>query len=60
LNTQNWQYLFLVSEEQPIPSDISVDTSTVKVADRFSCEYCKKTFAHKSGLNTHLKTHKGK
>lgn len=43
-------------EEQPSPSG----TSTIKVPERFSCEHCKKTFAQKNGLNTHLKTHKGK
>lgn len=48
--------IFLVIEEQSRPSD----SATIKVPERFSCEYCNKTFAHKSGLNTHLKTHKGK
>lgn len=32
---------------------------TTETAQRFSCEYCEKTFAQKSGLNTHLRTHKG-
>lgn len=49
-------YLFILTEEQPSQSG----TSTIKVAERFSCEHCKKTFAQKNGLNTHLKTHKGK
>jgi len=49
-------YLFILTEEQPNQSG----TSTIKVAERFSCEHCKKTFAQKNGLNTHLKTHKGK
>lgn len=44
---------FLFAEKQP--SDIE----TTNVVERFSCEYCDKTFAHKSGLHTHLKTHKG-
>lgn len=35
------------------------NTETINEAARFACEHCKKTFAHKSGLNTHLKTHKG-
>lgn len=47
----NWEFIF--AEKQP--SDIE----TTNAAERFSCEYCEKTFAHKSGLNTHLKTHRG-
>lgn len=45
-------YLYF-AEKQP-----SV-TETTNVTERFSCQHCKKTFAHKSGLHTHLKTHKG-
>lgn len=33
--------------------------ATTNVAQRFSCEYCLKTFAQKTGLNIHLKIHKG-
>lgn len=44
-------YIMIVVEQQ----QSIVET----VADRFSCGHCEKTFAHKSGLNTHLKTHKG-
>lgn len=47
-------YYTFLSADQP-----SV-TETINVVERFPCAHCKKTFAHKSGLNTHLKTHKGK
>lgn len=44
---------FLLAEEQ------SSCIEKINVSERFTCEHCKKTFAHKSGLNTHLNTHKG-
>lgn len=46
-------YVCLLAEKQPCGIE------PVCVAERFSCEHCVKTFAHKSGLNIHLKTHKG-
>lgn len=49
---------------EQIPSSIDVINEkncnvTTNVAKRFSCEYCLKTFAQKTGLNIHLKIHKG-
>jgi len=50
----NCVHVFFLTEEQPLEC-----IAETYVAERFSCEHCEKTFAHKSGLNTHLNTHKG-
>lgn len=48
----------LIYECQLIEKSLG-NNETKDTAVRYSCGHCKKTFAHKNGLATHLDTHKG-